>query len=83
MTLQPGSCRTLVRQRVVWLSISVMCLCLQPSVADQSIENFTLASHRGVEWSLSDVSDRQLVVVAFLGTECPLAKLYGPRLDAL
>ena len=24
-----------------------------------------------------------VVVIAFLGTECPLAKLYGPRLASL
>ncbi|HIF00475.1 MAG: thioredoxin family protein [Fuerstiella sp.] len=58
-------------------------LCIQSAVADQSIEDFTLGSHRGVEWSLDDVADHQLVVVAFLGTECPLAKLYGPRLTEL
>jgi len=48
-----------------------------------SIAEFTLANHRGTEWSLSDVADSKLVVVAFLGTECPLAKLYGPRLEEL
>ncbi len=51
--------------------------------ADQTMTNVTLSSHRGVEWSLSDVADSKLVVVAFLGTECPLAKLYGPRLSEL
>lgn len=50
---------------------------------DPSIAEFTLANHRGAEWSLSDVADSKLVVVAFLGTECPLAKLYGPRLAEL
>lgn len=53
------------------------------SAEAKSIDGFTLASHRGVEWSLSDVRDAELVVVAFLGTECPLAKLYGPRLSAM
>ncbi len=48
-----------------------------------TIETFTLATHRGVEWSLNDMADSKLVVVAFLGTECPLAKLYGPRLADL
>lgn len=54
------------------------------SRADEaSISDFTLANHRGTEWSLSDVADSKLVVIAFLGTECPLAKLYGPRLTEL
>lgn len=45
-----------------------------------AVEDFTLRSHEGREWSLSDFADDQLVVVVFMGTECPLAKLYGPRL---
>ncbi|MEZ6130037.1 MAG: thioredoxin family protein [Planctomycetaceae bacterium] len=49
----------------------------------EKIDNFTLPTHRGVPWSLNDVADSELVVVAFLGTECPLAKLYGPRLAEL
>jgi peroxiredoxin len=65
------------------MSIALACLCLQSAAADQPIKNFTLGSHRGVEWSLDDVADQQLVVVAFLGTECPLANLYGPRLVEL
>lgn len=54
------------------------------NIADaQSVENFLLPTHRGVNWALNDVDNSQLVVVAFLGTECPLAKLYGPRLTEL
>ena len=30
-----------------------------------------------------DFADSKCLVVAFLGTECPLAKLYGPRLQTL
>ncbi|MBX3412915.1 MAG: redoxin domain-containing protein [Pirellulales bacterium] len=47
------------------------------------IENFTLSDFRGTEHSLDALADKKLVVVAFLGTECPLAKLYAPRLAAL
>ncbi|MGE3315000.1 MAG: redoxin domain-containing protein [Planctomycetaceae bacterium] len=47
------------------------------------VENFTLSDYRGKEFSLSDFSGKKAVVVAFLGTECPLAKLYAPRLSAL
>lgn len=52
-------------------------------ILGRQIESFTLQDFRGKEHSLSDFSDRRLVVVAFLGTECPLAKLYAPRLSAL
>lgn len=45
--------------------------------------SFKLRDHRGNPVSLSKMADKKLVVVAFLGTECPLAKLYAPRLTAL
>ncbi len=84
MIQDPLNLNILVHRRVVSMSVILACVCLPSVVADQSIENFTLGSHRaGVEWSLDDVADQQLVVVAFLGTECPLAKLYGPRLAEL
>jgi len=48
----------------------------------RQIESFTLRDFYGKEHSLDDC-DANLVVVAFLGTQCPLAKLYGPRIEAL
>ena len=45
--------------------------------------DFKLRSHEGREWSSDEFQDKELVVVAFLGTECPLVKLYGPRLQKL
>ena len=47
------------------------------------IADFALPDFRGKTWRLADVADRKVVVVAFLGVECPLAKLYGPRLQKL
>src|SRR5258708_5004968 len=47
------------------------------------VADFSLKSHLGREYSLHDFADRKVVVLAFLGTECPLAKLYGPRLAEL
>jgi thiol-disulfide isomerase/thioredoxin/mono/diheme cytochrome c family protein len=47
----------------------------QPTIA-----NFTLSDIHSAKWSLDSEKDKQIVVVAFVGTECPLAKLYGPRL---
>jgi peroxiredoxin/mono/diheme cytochrome c family protein len=49
----------------------------------QAVEDFTLRDHRGAERSLGDWHDSKLVVVVFLGVDCPLAKLYGPRLADL
>ncbi|WP_075086362.1 redoxin domain-containing protein [Mariniblastus fucicola] len=47
------------------------------------VKEFVSQDYRGQEFKLSDVKDRKLVVLAFLGTECPLAKLYGGRLQTL
>ncbi|REJ93549.1 MAG: hypothetical protein DWQ29_03670 [Planctomycetota bacterium] len=58
-----------------------------PAFAESSlgaaIEEFLLQDYRGREYALSEFDDSEVVVVAFLGTECPLAKLYGPRLQEL
>ena len=45
--------------------------------------DFKLQDFRGAWHQLDEVKDRKLVVVAFLGTECPLANVYAPRLAEL
>ena len=47
------------------------------------IANFSARDCFGKERTLDEFKQSKLVVVAFLGTECPLAKLYGPRLETL
>jgi thiol-disulfide isomerase/thioredoxin len=54
----------------------------KPSIG-RKIENFKLQDFRGAAHELKEWADRDIVVVAFLGTECPVAKLYGPRLAEL
>ncbi len=50
----------------------------------KTIDAFTLRDFRGAERSLKDLmADKKLVVVAFVGCECPLAKLYAPRMVEL
>jgi peroxiredoxin len=49
----------------------------------KKIESFSLDDFRGKSWRLEDWADRQIVAVVFLGTECPLARLYAPRLIEL
>ena len=46
------------------------------------VTSFTLKDFRGKTHSLDDVKTPWVVAV-FLGTECPLVKLYGPRLVGL
>jgi peroxiredoxin len=48
-----------------------------------AIANFALSDIHARKWSLDAEKDKQIVVVAFVGTACPLAKLYGPRLAQL
>ena len=44
---------------------------------------FRLQDHRGAWHTLDEARDRKVVVLAFLGTECPLAEAYAPRLAEL
>ncbi len=52
------------------------------SPVGKKIDGFALKSQFGKEYKLDDFADQDVVVVVFLGTECPLAKLYAPRLAA-
>ena len=49
----------------------------------KKVDGYSLQDFRGKAHSLADLKDAKLVVVAFLGVECPLSKLYGPRLAEL
>src|ERR1700722_15546643 len=62
------------------LLLTVFAAELRPDRIGTQIDDFTLRDARGQEYRLSDLSDRKLIVVVFLGVDCPLAKLYGPRL---
>jgi peroxiredoxin len=55
----------------------------EESLLGRSVASFSLADVSGKTWSLDAVKDKKLVVVCFIGTECPLAKLYAPRLTSL
>ena len=50
---------------------------------DGKVDDFTLQDFRGKWHELSDYDHCENIVLVFLGTECPLAKLYGPRLSKL
>jgi peroxiredoxin len=48
------------------------------------VEKFTLPDMHGKDRSFDTLTaDKKLVVVAFLGVDCPLARLYAPRLEEL
>jgi len=72
----------------VGLALAIFCTPLAGMAAESSpvgttVQNFTLKDYRGKSVSLADYSESKAVVLVFLGTECPLAKLYGPRLAEL
>ncbi len=54
-----------------------------PQAAMPTVPDFSLRDCYGAMRKLSDLQGDRLTVVAFLGTECPLARLYGPRLEKL
>ncbi len=47
------------------------------------MDSFQLPDARGKLHQLSDWHDSKWIVVVFLGVDCPLARLYGPRLTEL
>lgn len=53
------------------------------SPVGRQVENFSLRDYHGKVHELTEFDDRELVVAAFIGCECPLAKLYAPRLVKL
>lgn len=71
-----------------FLSISLFAATLSAEESTKSlignqVDNFSLKDFRGKDVQLSDQQKSKLTVVAFMGTECPLAKLYGDRLQKL
>lgn len=69
----------------VVLTVSYAATAASETTSQRSVQiaGFTLQDYLGARHSLCDWSDQRAVVVVFLGTECPLAKLYGPRLADL
>lgn len=52
------------------------------SSVGRTIENFRLQDFRGKTWALSDFAEARVVAILFVGTECPIVKLYTSRLTA-
>jgi thiol-disulfide isomerase/thioredoxin/mono/diheme cytochrome c family protein len=54
-----------------------------PPAIGARIEGIAARDVHGNPWSLAEVGREKVVVLAFLGTECPLVKAYVPRLVEL
>lgn len=65
---------------VVAFCLALFCFGGLAAAAETTISEFVLKDYLGADHKLSDWQEKPLIVVAFLGTECPLAKLYGSRL---
>lgn len=59
------------------------CGAVEGSAVGRTIESLTLPDVHGQARQLFGAADGKILVVAFLGTECPLARLYAPRLAQL
>ena len=67
----------------LWLPLIALVSYFPLEPREDPVADFALRDARGSEWRLSDQRERRLIVVAFLGVDCPLARLYGPRLGEL
>jgi peroxiredoxin/mono/diheme cytochrome c family protein len=64
-------------------SSSLVARAAKQAAIGNRVEDFVLRDFHGNSRALGDYQDRKVVVLAFLGTECPLVKLYTPRLVEL
>lgn len=61
---------------VLWLVCGTGALGAEPV-----LNEFSLQDYRGRTWTAADFAEHKVLVVASFGVECPLAKLYAPRLQ--
>ncbi|MDP1798523.1 MAG: redoxin domain-containing protein [Planctomycetaceae bacterium] len=52
-------------------------------VLGRTVGEFAAKDTLGKDWSSADLASSKVMVIAVLGTECPLAQLYAPRLQTL
>ncbi len=78
-----------MRARNIALVVASL-LCTMPVAAGEQkpavgnkVGSFTLKDFHGQAYSLDEKAKDKIVVLAFLGTECPLCKVYAPRLVEL
>jgi peroxiredoxin len=75
----------------LWLAIALSLGLLIPTAASRAadstlgkkVDNFSLRDFHGNAHSLDKLADKKVVVLVFLGADCPLARLYAPRLSQL
>jgi peroxiredoxin/mono/diheme cytochrome c family protein len=67
-----------------WILLTTMLAWSPPGESPEGKPvSFKLQDFRGAWHRIDEVGEGKVVVLAFLGTECPLASLYAPRLGEL
>lgn len=73
--------------RSICLSVAISLMACAATCANEDagagVADFQLRDFRGKLHTLGDYAESEIVVLAFWGTECPLAKLYAGRLVEL
>ncbi len=91
------SCNLCQAGRFAWTLLACLAIgwfatndCVAVPPAGLTLQSLELSDHRGRAWTLDELlpsgdveSSDSVLVVAFLGTECPLAKMYAGRLSEL
>src|SRR5262245_31089363 len=75
--------KALMSATVAFLAMAQIAWADAPSPVGRTVKDFSLKDFRGTAHALADVASSKVVVIAFLGTECPLAKQYGSKLAEL
>jgi peroxiredoxin len=65
------------------LALAVVPVTVRAQPQAKAIANFKLKTIAGEAWALEDCKDKKAIVVAFIGTQCPVNNLYMPRLVEL
>ena len=68
---------------ILTMSTALVSAAETANLVGKQVTAFSAKDFRGRAHSLDEYSSSRVVVLAFLGTECPLAKLYGPRLAGI
>jgi peroxiredoxin len=68
---------------VLWGIVLGCGLLASYALADEPVKEFSLQDFRGKTWSFADAKEQKILVLAFLGCECPLAGQYAETLRDL
>ncbi len=76
-------CRSFAYLALLVAVLSPPAKLLAAPTVGKTLTKLEVADFRGRVWTMDDFADADIMVVVFLGTECPLAKLYAGRVDQL